>query len=296
MGNWDIKNMEYNKANISKVKKGALIIVKRIKFLRTYLQSITDYEFDKCKNNLKKINDWLEKIPKRRVRFAANVKPYERKLPYLKSEKKMWHSYLNNDPWAQPIDYYISENYSEAYKHNRVHILRLLKIKWEFLSEAEKFPYMLKAESKITRDPDGIGYIKGESSDENKIKFIMSIIQPSINKLRNINYETCNNCNNKTCTTILRGGEFIKYEDDDEELKCDDNKILNLSLQKAKRASQMKAKVLTKCCKCYVDIWTSSWYFKGVIQHQNAVNWYMDKYGYCKIIDDKSNINWKKKL
>ena len=104
MGNWDIKNMEYTKANISKVKKGALIIVKRVKFLRTYLQSITDYEFDKCKNNLKNINDWLEKIPKKKVRFASNVKPYERKLPYLKSEKKMWNSYLNNDPWAQPID------------------------------------------------------------------------------------------------------------------------------------------------------------------------------------------------
>ena len=51
-----------------------------------------------------------------------------------------------------------------------------LKIKWEFLSEEEKFPYILKAESKITRDPKGIGYIKGESSIENKIKFILKII------------------------------------------------------------------------------------------------------------------------
>ena len=92
-----------------------------------------------------------------------------------------------------------------------------------------------------------------------------------------------------------RSNKFIKYEDDDEEIKCNDNKILNLSLQKAKRASQMKPKVLTKCCKCGVDIWTSSWYFKGVIQHQNAVDWYMDQYDYCKKIEDKLNINWKKK-
>ena len=88
MGNWDIKNMKYNKDNISKMKRGALIIVKRVKFLRTYLQSITDYEFDKCKNNMKNSNDWLEKITKKKVRFASNVKPYERKLPYLKVKRR----------------------------------------------------------------------------------------------------------------------------------------------------------------------------------------------------------------
>ena len=99
----------------------------------------------------------------------------------------------------------------------------------------------------------------------------------------------------KTYTSILKEGEFIKYEDDDEELKYDDNKILNISLQKAKRASQMKPKVLTKCCKCGVNIWTSSWYFEGVIQHQAAVDWYMNQYGYCKKIEDNLNIDWIRK-
>ena len=176
-----------------------------------------------------------------------------------------------------------------------MHILRLLKIKWEFLSEEEKLPYILKAESKISRDPDGIGYVKGNTSLENKIEFMLKIIQPSINKLRNINYETCQKCNNKTATSIHNGYEFIKYEDDNEELKCDNNKILNLSLQKAKRASQMKPKILTKCCKCDVDIWTSSWYFKGILQHQAGINWYMNKYGYSKKVNNYLNIQWVKK-
>ena len=156
-------------------------------------------------------------------------------------------------------------------------------------------PYILKAESKISRDPDGIGYVKGSTSLENKIEFMLKIIQPSINKLRNINYETCQKCNDQTVTSIHNGYEFIQYEDDNEELKGDNNNnILNLSLQKAKRASQMKPKILIKCCKCDADIWTSSWYFKGIIHHQMAINWYMNKYGYKKKYNN-FNIEWKKK-
>ena len=148
MGNWDIKNLKYTKDNITKVEEGAAIIVKRVKFLRIFserMRHFQDNNFENCKNNLKKINDWLEKIPKKKVKFAEDVKPYERKLPYLKSQKKLWNWFLDDQPWAQPIDYYISENYSKTNKHTRLHILRLLKIKWEFLSEEEKIPLHTKS-------------------------------------------------------------------------------------------------------------------------------------------------------
>ena len=224
------------------------------------------------------------KIPEKKVTFRSDVKPYERKLSHVKTEKKLWNLFLDDQPWAEALDYYISENYSkieEPNKYNRIHILQMLKIKWEFLSEEEKFPYLLKSEAKFSRDPEGIGYIKGNTSLKNKIEFMLKTIQPSINKLRNINYETCEKCNGVTYTSPHYGHEFIKYEDDNEEFKCKD-KILNLSLQKAKRASQMKPKVLIKCCKCNADIWTSSWYFKGIMHHQSAVDWYMNQYGYKK--------------
>ena len=100
MGNWNIKNLKYTKDNITKVKEGAAIIVKRVKFLRMFserMRYFQDNNFENCKNNLKKINDWLEKIPKKKVKFAEDVKPYERKLPYLKSQKKMWNSFLNDE-------------------------------------------------------------------------------------------------------------------------------------------------------------------------------------------------------
>jgi hypothetical protein len=233
----------------------------------------------------------------KKVTFRSDAKPYKRKLSHVKTEKKLWNLFLDNQPWAEACNYYISENYSKIEKptkYNRVHILQMLKIKWEFLSEEEKIPYLLKSKTKFSRDPEGIGYIKGNTSLKNKIEFILETIQPSINKLRNINYEACEKCNGVTYTSPYYGHEFIKYEDDNEEFKCKD-KILNLSLQKAKRASQMKPKVLIKCCKCNADIWTSSWYFKGIMQHQSAVDWYMNQYGYKKKTEDILNIQWVKK-
>ena len=71
----------------------------------------------------------LKKIMKKKVTFAPNVKPYERKLPHIKAEKKLWNWFLDDQPWAQPVDYYISENYSKTNKHTRLHIFKIIENK-----------------------------------------------------------------------------------------------------------------------------------------------------------------------
>ena len=63
---------------------------------------------------------------------------------------------------------------------------------------------------------------------------------------------------------------------------------------RAARASQMRRKVLTECCKCGCKIWTSSWYFKGIIQHQQLVDWHMITRKYEKKIDNNFMVTWKK--
>ena len=134
---------------------------------------------------LKNNNDWLEnaaKVPKKSVGFVQDDKPYQRKLPNIKSEKKLWTWYLRNPFWAESVHYYISENYHELENNSRTHILKSLRTKWITLSDEEKKPYQTKALSAITRDKDGIGYMKGdEDSLEKKEKFVIEVIQPAIN-------------------------------------------------------------------------------------------------------------------
>ena len=102
--------------------------------------------------------------------------------------------------------------------------------------------------------------------------------------MRNINHESCIICNLSSHATIDSG--FAKSEYDGENLSYGvTDFVLKSSLEKAKFASQNSPRVKTKCCKCGYNIWTSSWYFKGIISHQNEVDFTMNQYGYSKKID-----------
>ena len=298
IGKYDPKGLKHTEANIASIKQGGRLIQTRLIFLSKSIKGLdpenimvqmTISHIEDSTKYLKTINDWLENIPKKSVHFGQDVKPYQRKLPYVKSDKKLWNWYLDDQPWADPIDYFISENYDKVKHTSRPHIFKILKTKWHFLSEAEKEPYKIKAKTLITRDRDGIGYIKGDNNPEQKEKFIIEIIQPAINNLRNINYETCINCNISTHTT------FHNVEDDGMNLTKDvTNTVLKISLMKAVRASQIKQKVQTECCKCGRKIWTSSWYFKGVLNHQQLVDWHMITRKYVKKVDSDFMVTWEK--
>ena len=299
IGKYDLKGLKYAKANITSVKYGGKLIQTRLIFLNKsvkeldkdniMVQVVLSHIEDSTKY-LKTINDWLENIPKKKsVTFAQDIKPYKRKLPHIKSEKKLWDWYLSEQPWADPIDYFMSENFDKIKHPSRPHIFKILKTKWHFLSEVEKEPYIIKAKILITRDKEGIGYIKGDDNSEQKEKFIINIIQPSINNLRNIHYETCIKCNPLSYNTSSQ------LEDDGTDTIVNTTDIvLKMSLMRAARASQMRRKVLTECCKCGCKIWTSSWYFKGIIQHQQLVDWHMITRKYEKKIDNDFMVTWKK--
>ena len=137
IGKYDLKDLKYTTANITSVKQGGKLIQTRLVFLNKSIKELDKghimvkmmlSHIENSTKILKAINDWLENIPKKkRVRFGEDIKPYQRKLPYIKSDKKLWDWYLSNHPWANPIDYFISENFDKIKHSSRPNVFKILK-------------------------------------------------------------------------------------------------------------------------------------------------------------------------
>lgn len=133
--------------------------------------------------------------------------------------------------------------------------------------------------SSCSRDSDNIGWVseaKEELKEEQKQQFIESTIQPSINNAKWIQYECCEKC----CeggSRLQLPGEWFANSLDEEERSFEEHPeaVLNASLSKAIVSAVATSKAIGKCIKCEKAIWIPPWYFKGVVKHQEAVDWYM---------------------
>ena len=239
----------------------------------------------------------MNKAKKKEVKFSKQ-KPFHRHLAHVPKSskmKKLWSWFIDEQSWVTPQDYFIHENYQKLETesdYTRPQILCVLRTQYQFMTPQEKQPFIEKSRMKFKRDPEGIGYIAGEATLEEQKQFLMKVIQKGLNARKNKYYETCKNCNPNSYCSEFECSEQCENEMQDFEslralnLKKKEIKVLEYSLVRAQQRSTLCEKIMHTCTLCNKDIWSSSWYVKSIMHHQQNVDYFMmTKFNCLKILN-----------